>query len=385
MAMQGALPLVITVDPDRATYPLRDESLSARVHPRVAVRRTNTTEWFGAYQKLTGRGEVPFSGFANETDAPGPRQRLARFIRGNFFLPDARRGWNRHAVRAALEWIQSEAPQSIITTGPPHSTHLAGLKIKQRTGLFWVADFRDPWTEIYYNQSLSQTALARAWDTSMEAQVLRHADLVLVVSQDMHRNLVAKGVSPERIAVIPNGYEPEELEVQPAARPDCKRYLVYTGTLADSYPMDGMLTLLRHNPDVVLEVVGRVSERWFKALQSLPNAILTGYVPHHEALAKVRAADALLLVIPNIPGNEGILTGKLFEYLGSGKPILGIGPVQGDAAEMVRSAGAGLFVAGHDTAALTQWLQAALPVYSPPKAYTRSALTAEVLRLLPSA
>jgi hypothetical protein len=102
-------------------------------------------------------------------------------------------------------------------------------------------------------------------------------------------------------------------------------------------------------------------------------------------LAKVRAADALLLIIPDIPGNEGILTGKLFEYLGSGKPILGIGPVHGDAAQLVHSNGAGVFVEGHNSEAMTQWLQAALPVYSPPSAYTRSALTAEVLKLLPSA
>ena len=122
-------PTVITVDPAQATYPVRDESLLAEVPPGVRVIRTGTTEPFESYKKLTGRA-VPYGGFANE-GKPGLLQQALRFVRGNLFIPDPRRGWNRHAL-AAVEKLLAAGEQfdAVLTSSPPHSTQLIGLELQ---------------------------------------------------------------------------------------------------------------------------------------------------------------------------------------------------------------------------------------------------------------
>ncbi|MEY3711455.1 MAG: hypothetical protein RL104_238 [Bacteroidota bacterium] len=204
---------VLTVDPAYATYPLRDESLRAETHG-IRVHATRARDWFGTYQKLTRRKEVPFSGFANQAGAPGPIQRLSRWVRGNFFLPDPRRGWNRYAVDEALRQHARAPFDLVVTSGPPHSTHLIGLELQQH-GLRWWADFRDPWTDIYYYRMFYPSAWARRRDAALERQVLQRAERVLCVSDDLKRLLAGKlDGAHEKFLVVPNGYDPSDFNEQ---------------------------------------------------------------------------------------------------------------------------------------------------------------------------
>ena len=200
-------PIVLTVKPQKATYPLRDESLAKEISSEIQVFTTDTFEPFSAYKKATGRAEVPFSGFANETDKPGPRQKLAKFIRGNFFLPDARRGWNKFALVKAEYLIKKFSIDTVITTSPPHSTQLIGLHLKQKYGLKWLADFRDPWTDIYYYNELYPTAIAKYFDKKMEREVLVNANYISTVSDDMKRLLASKDpkIKADKIIVLQQG------------------------------------------------------------------------------------------------------------------------------------------------------------------------------------
>ena len=179
-------PTVITVAVDQATYPVLDESLLAEVSPDVHVIRTKTSEPFESYKKLTGRA-VPYGGFANE-GKPGLMQKALRFVRGNLFIPDPRRGWNRHAL-AAVEKLLATGEQfdAVLTSSPPHSTQLIGLELKRRHGLRWLADMRDPWTDIYYYKDLHHTLLASWLDARYERRVLTEADAVLVTSPETKR------------------------------------------------------------------------------------------------------------------------------------------------------------------------------------------------------
>ena len=170
----GVVPTVLTVDPDQATYPVRDESLLREVPAGVRVIRTATREPFGSYQKLTGRA-VPHGGFANE-GAPGFTQQALRFVRGNLFIPDPRRGWNAYALAAVEKLLREGATfDAVLTSSPPHSTQLIGLELQRRHGLCWLADLRDPWTDIYYAKDLHRTAAAAWLDARYERQVLRRA------------------------------------------------------------------------------------------------------------------------------------------------------------------------------------------------------------------
>lgn len=366
----GVKPVILTVDPEQATYPLRDESLLQDVAPNLEVIRTATSELFGTYKKASGRGEVPFSGFANETDRPGPRQILARWVRGNFFLPDPRRGWNSYAIRKALELIDSRNIRTVITTSPPHSTQLIGRALRKARGIRWIADFRDPWTDIYYYNRFYPTRLARAIDAGYERKVLEEADLVLGVSDALNRLLQAK-VSKNRdnFRALPNGFDEEDFS-GPAPEKEDGFVLTYTGTLAEQYPLDGLIRAVENLPADYrerfrLRFIGRRDEATEKRLAVLPWVERLSSTTHHEAINAMRAAHALLLVIPSIPTNEGILTGKIFEYLAAGNPVLGIGPVNGDAASLLRETGAGEMRDYHDATGLStllkNWMDGHLP------------------------
>ena len=208
LAEFGVEATVITVDPARATYPVLDESLLAEVPPAVRVIRTDTAEPFGSYQKLTGRA-VPHGGFANE-GRPSLLQQVSRFVRGNLFIPDPRRGWNRYALAAINRLLtQGETFDAVLTSSPPHSSQLIGLELKKRYGLRWLADLRDPWTDIYYTKDLHRTAPAAWLDARYENQVLTQADVVLTTSPATRRLFLDKypALPASKFQVLPNGYD----------------------------------------------------------------------------------------------------------------------------------------------------------------------------------
>ena len=356
---------VLTVDPAYATYPLRDESLTAEAEG-ITVHSTRARDWFGTYQKLTRRKEVPFSGFANQAGKPGPIQRVSRWVRGNLFIPDPRRGWNRYAVAEALKQHALKPYDLVVTSGPPHSTHLIGLEL-QRRGMRWWADFRDPWTDIYYYRMFYPSAWARRRDAELERSVLERAERVLTVSDDLKRLLASKlNGDSGKFVVVPNGYDPADFAANAPVPNNPVRTLVYTGTLTLDYPLEALYTALRtycrQHGSLKLVFAGRPAQEAKDALESLSRELplsveFKGYLPHTESVALLQGADALLLLIPELPNNRGILTGKLFEYLGSGRPIWGFGPVEGDANAILRETHAGgLYEDAHKAVdALARW------------------------------
>ena len=384
---------ILTVDPEQATYPLRDESLLEEAKP-LTVHHTPARDWFAAYQKLTRRKEVPFSGFANQAGRPGPIQRLSRFIRGNFFLPDPRRGWNGYALSKARQLHAKWPFDVIITTGPPHSTHLIGRALKRQLGIQWWADFRDPWTDIYYYDRFYPSRWARRLDARMEHSVLSESDRIITVSKDLHRLFEAKvpGAS-ERCHIMPNGYDPADFS-QEALTPNNAVYtLAYTGTLTLEYPVrlveDALRQILNSGRALRLRMAGRPAKEFEARMAHLQEEFpqfhteFLGYLPHKSSVAVLQEADALLLLIPDLPNNQGILTGKLFEYLGSGRPIWGFGPLNGDAQEILHGCQAGtLFESATEASqCLMRWMDEG-PTGASLKArnaYTRKGLASQLM------
>ena len=384
---------ILTVDPEQATYPLRDESLLDEAKP-LTVHHTPARDWFAAYQKLTRRKEVPFSGFANQAGRPGPIHRLSRFIRGNFFLPDPRRGWNGYALSKARQLHAKWPFDVIITTGPPHSTHLIGRALKRQLGIQWWADFRDPWTDIYYYDRFYPSRWARRLDARMEHSVLSESDRIITVSKDLHRLFEAKvpGAS-ERCHIMPNGYDPADFS-QEALTPNNAVYtLAYTGTLTLEYPVrlveDALRQILNSGRALRLRMAGRPAKEFEARMAHLQEEFpqfhteFLGYLPHKSSVAVLQEADALLLLIPDLPNNQGILTGKLFEYLGSGRPIWGFGPLNGDAQEILHGCQAGtLFESATEASqCLMRWMDegptgASLEARN---AYTRKGLASQLM------
>jgi glycosyltransferase involved in cell wall biosynthesis len=340
---------VLTVNTKYATYPQIDESLQDDIPENVKVFRTKSFELYSLYKKVSSNKEAPYGGFIN-TKKLDFKEKVIRFIRGNFFLPDPRRGWNRYAFRKAKELIEINDIDTIITTSPPHSTQLIGLKLKKKLNVKWVVDLRDPWTDIYYYKELYPTKVATAINKSHEKRILKYSDKIITVSNDLQRLFSSKLVGiREKIAVIPNGYDSEEfLSVDKIKQADYF-YISYIGTISDDYFIDAFITAIEHLPEEIrnklrLRFVGKISP---KLLKKFTEAELTkqleviDYVEHSKAISYMVSSAILLLIIPKIKNNKGILTGKLFEYLASCRPILFIGPTDGDAAKIIDKASAG--------------------------------------------
>ncbi|MDX5348234.1 MAG: glycosyltransferase family 4 protein [Hymenobacteraceae bacterium] len=347
----GIEPTVVTVKEDEASYPVIDNSLQQDVPDNVRVIRTSTTEPFEYYKKLTGKKEIPFGGFANDKNESFT-QKIFKFLRGNLFIPDPRVGWNRHALKAIKKLLKEEQFDAVITSSPPHSTQLIGLKLKKKfPDLKWIADMRDPWTDIYYYNELNHTALAKKLDASYEKDVIQHADAMMVVSDDMKRMFLNKAVtiSPDKIQVVPNGFDEADF-VYPSAPSKDEFIITYTGTITEVYNIEAFLkalaTVRQQNPQIKykLRFVGKIAQQVLRQIQQAglePVTEIVPYVPHEESIQYMMQSTMLLMAIPDVPNNFGIVTGKLFEYLASNKPIICIGPIHSDVDAIIDECGAG--------------------------------------------
>ena len=334
----GIEPIVLTVDPHFAAYPVLDESLCSEVSPNTQVYLTPATDYFKWYRKISGKNELPTGGIGPAQNRSLKHKAMA-FVRGNFMLPDPRRGWNSFAYKKAVQLIHEFNIDTVITTSPPHSTQLIGLKLKRQLNIRWIADLRDPWTDIYYYKQFYHTPLAKWMDKNYERKVVENADALITVSADLSRIYASKRRKniEEELHVIPNGFDEADFETS-QAQTEFEPNITYTGTLSDEYPLHGFIAALEAlEAEIKLQFVGKISQNQQERLAKTPcKTEYIAHVPHSQSIGFLKQAGILLLVIPQVENNKGIITGKFFEYLASGKPILAIGPTDGDLAQLIK-------------------------------------------------
>ena len=385
----GWEPVVFT--PENPELMARDEALLHEVSPNLKVWKLPIFEPYNLYKIFTGkRGETVKPGYISDyTDNTGnihnihnihntrntrntrnthsppdptPKQqggrkesrqpwkeRLSLFIRGNFFFPDPRCFWRRPSVRYLVKRLKEEPVDCIITTGPPHSMHLIGKDLHRKTGIPWMADFRDPWTGFYYFKHLKMLPFTVKRHKRAEQAVVSEADIVTVVSPQMRREFLP--LNPKKVEVIPNGYDESDFAVE-AKRFDGKFTITHTGLFTRDANPDRLWQALA---EIVAEneafaqalnivLVGQTDNAIKRSVEEaglLPFCRFVPYVPHLEAVAYQKGANLLLLTLKKEPESKGIITGKLFEYLAAGKPILAIGPVEGDLSEILTECNGG--------------------------------------------
>jgi glycosyltransferase involved in cell wall biosynthesis len=370
---KGWKPIIYT--PENPEYPVLDDSLTAEIHPDTAVIRRRITEPFSWYKRLTGRKESVNIGFMrSEADGPESRkEKIARWIRGNVFIPDARLLWIYPSRRFLKKIIEEEKADAVISTGPPHSMHLIALGLKKKTGVPWLADFRDPWTGIDFYDDLLLTSAADALHHRMERKVLQHADVVTTVSHQIKQELVKKGADGAKTFVIPNGYDEQDLPDAGSIAAQASETRVETFTLLHSgslVPSRNPVSLwkalalcCKKNDEfrrrLRIRLVGSVDgsvHQSLKAEDLLPNVEILPYKPHKEAFKELMRADVLLLLINRTANAEGFLSGKVFEYLLTGRPVLCVGPEKGEAAGLLRETAAGVSHAFDDVTGLQKRL-----------------------------
>ncbi|MBF9254995.1 glycosyltransferase family 4 protein [Pontibacter sp. 172403-2] len=347
----GIIPTILTVDEKQASYPLLDNTLLDEVPEGLEVYKTATSEPFEYYKKLSGKKEIPYSGFANQESEDSFLDKVFKFVRGNLFIPDARVGWNKHALKKAGELLKDGRYRAIITTSPPHSTQLIGLKLRKKYNLKWIADLRDPWTNIHYYDQLYHTQLAKSVDEKYERQVLAEADAIIVTSEDTKRLFLNKpvSISADKIHVIPNGFDEDDFRY-PSVPPKDTFLITYAGTITENYNIDVFLKVMAHLLSVHSEInyklrfVGKVSEGIKQRIEKAGVLGITEfipYVPHDQAIKYLMESTALLLAMADVPSVYANVPGKLFEYLASNKQIICLGPVHSDTDHIIDECGAG--------------------------------------------
>lgn len=344
----GVQPVVYI--PENPTYPLVDEGLLNEVSPEAVIVKKRITEpyaWASVFSK--GNTKKISSGIIPDKKKQSALQSLMLWVRGNLFIPDARVLWVKPSVTFLTEYIQENNINTIITTGPPHSLHLIGLGLKEKLNIKWIADFRDPWTTIGYHKELKLSASAAKKHKDLESRVLNTANTVLVTSPTTKKEFEALTTKP--IAVITNGYDVENIAKQPL---DDKFTLAHIGSfLSERNPQalwQAIAELITENQTFAqqfqLKLIGAVSREVLDSIaqNGLNNYVNNlGYVPHAEAVAHQRRSQVLLLVEIDREETKCIIPGKLFEYMVSDRPILGIGPDGADMAEIIRNTNTGIF------------------------------------------
>ncbi len=358
----------------------------------VKVYSTRAINYFGIYKKDTSK--IPSAGFANSVDNTF-KGKVFRFIRGNFFIPDPRKGWNKYAFKQACVLIEKEGIKNIITTSPPHSTQLIGLKIKEKyPSVNWIADLRDPWTDIYYYKQFYPGFISKWIDLKYEKNVLKKADKIITVGASLKNlfSLKVKGIE-NKTEVITNGYDADDFAGIPSTSPSMFT-VTYVGTLSDVYPVEGFLNALNSfkekGNEFVFRFIGAVSENQKELIRSKianSESEFISYVNHATAIEYMMKTSVLLLIIPDHSSNKSILTGKLFEYIASGKPIICLGPEDGDAAEIIRNTGNGRTFSYSDSEEISKYILSIVSEISvtdvkSAKAFSRLELTRKIIPLL---
>lgn len=338
----GIDPLVLTVR--NPTYSITDETLENDIPEGLPVYKSRSFEPFAIYAALSSKDISDVAKPTTRlTKTSGIISKLASWIRANLFIPDARVGWLLTARSKASDIARDHGIDAVVTSGPPHSVHFVGKHLKKRFGIRWIADFRDPWSRIYYNQLLPRTKPARKLDLSLERSVLREADEVPVISPSMKQ--LQNEIYERDYVVITNGFDHEDFEAaagSPSTRQNGPFTIRHVGSIGESSVPAGLFRALSELPGSLewrLELIGNIHAEVDALIgrYGLEDKVaLKPYIPHVEAIAAMNSADLLLLIIPDTEYNELILTGKLFEYIGSRRPVMLIGPRDGDACRILR-------------------------------------------------
>jgi glycosyltransferase involved in cell wall biosynthesis len=347
----GWQPVICT--PENPDPSVIDESLLQEVPPEAEILKVPIWEPYDLYRTLTGKPKTARfkAGHISEASQGSWKDKLSVFIRGNFLIPDPRVFWVNPAVRFLKNYLKENPVDLVVSTGPPHSMHLVALKLKKHFPTPWLADFRDPWTDIDFYHQLKLTWLADKIHHRLEKKVLRSADVVTVVSPDIKRTTEA--LCGRKVHVVYNGYDP--------------------GDYGNTDPVDDHFFIISHfgafnrdrNPSALWKALAEKASEFpaFKEklkirligqndeqiLHEIRQSGLSGqielysHINHKAGLKQLGQSAVLLLPLNNAPNAMGILPGKMFEYIALCRPILAIGPSGSDCESIILKAEAGYY------------------------------------------
>lgn len=401
---EGWQPVIYT--PENPEQLAVDHSLEAEIPAEAEILKTRITEPYALYRNLLKR-----SGHSKEAVEVNPVnaqkkslfQKAAMWVRGNLFRPDPRCLWIRPSVRFLTEYLKNHPVDMIVSTGPPQSMHLIGREVALRTGIPWVADFRDPWTKIFYFKHLSMSKATERWHHEMEKAVLDDASAVVAVSPLVQQEFQSMTDTP--VHLITNGFDlsdyPEEGCCDAAGGKDREFVIAHTGLFAaDGNPevlWDVLKEKCSHDIDfrklLRIKLIGKTDRQIIEKMEEAglkENLEDMGYQPHNIAVEQQRAASVLILPLRKEPEYKAVLPGKLFEYMASRRPVLGIGQPDGAMAMILNQTGVGKVFDWNDRNAVKEFIDSCWSLHLEGRlvmkdadisGFTRQALTHQMVQL----
>ncbi|GAB0157570.1 glycosyltransferase family 4 protein [Chryseobacterium sp. Alg-005] len=376
----GWKPIIYT--PENPSYPLLDESLVKDVPENIEIVKTKIWEPYQLAEKLNKSNKKFKAGQFDVGKNQSWKSKLSIWVRGNFFIPDARVFWVKPSVKFLEQYLKEHKIDVVVTSGPPHSLHLIGLQLKKKMpNLKWIADFRDPWTEISYYQHLKLTKSSDKKHRQLESEVFKNANVTLATSYTDAENFRKAGANA---VCITNGFDETDAST-PLSMTESKIAksqnseiiahknrpqtftLSYIGVLEQLRNPENLWKaldeLVKTNPDFAnsfaLKFAGRVDDKILNSIEnsSLKKHVLNlGYLSHDKAIEEMQSSD--LLLITNFPNesSKGIIPGKIFEYLATGKQILSFGPDQADVSKILEQTQAGKHFSYNDSESIKKFI-----------------------------
>ena len=392
----GIEPIIYT--PENPTYPLIDEAIADDLPADLQIIKQPIWEPYGLASLFSKKKTQKISAGIIPRKKVSVLEKLMLWIRGNLFIPDARKFWVKPSVKYLATYIREQDIETIITTSPPHSVHLIGYQLKKQLPyLQWISDFRDPWTTIGYYKDLRLTRWADARQHYWEKEVLQLSDKIITTSFKTQRDFQKLTDTP--ITVITNGYDLETTVTPPLSE---KFLIAHIGSLlSDRNPKilwEVLAEMVCEVPyfadDFSLCFAGKVSEEIEEEIHNqglTPYYTYKGYISHQQAVQLQKSSQVLLLIEIDSEDTQGIIAGKLFEYIVSERPIIAIGPKDWDVTPILTETQTGTFVGYEDKPLLKQQLEAyyqqfkAGTLSTTPQGierYSRKALTEQLARLI---
>ena len=325
-------PIIYT--PSNPKYPSIDESLLKDVNPEIEVIKKPIFEPFGnLFSKIRKKG-IPKKKDQSIFD------KFLIYLRGNLFIPDSRIFWVNSSVGFLSKYILENNIESIITTGPPHSLHLIGLKLKSILNISWYADFRDPWTKINYHKKLKLSLRSKKKHLQLENKVLSLCDRIIVTSNKLLKEY--NEITETPISLITNGFDYQKLQLEL----DEKFSITHIGRLLPERNPKILWNALKElctinknfKNNLKINFIGNVSENLRKEIKTnnLENSVVYhNYIKYNDTIPYLIKSQILLLIESDDKESSYAIPAKIFEYINSGRPIIAIGPKDSEIKQII--------------------------------------------------
>lgn len=346
----GWEPIIFTAEDAELSLP--DESLLKQIPDGIETLRAPIWEPFDLYKKLLGKkkDEKVQPGLLRQSNSKSFMYELTLWIRGNVFIPDAKMFWKKPSVKVLSEYLNNNEVDAIVSTGPPHTTHMIAKSIKQKFHIPWLADFRDPWTNVDFYHKLKLSKWADKRHHQLEKSVLREADQTVTVTWSWADDFNKMG--EKKVEVVTNGFDPVDFENNANYTLSKQFRITHIGSMNEDRNPPVLWEVLADlskevegfKNDLEVSLIGPVDFSVFELAKQNgleENVQHTKHIPHSKVIGELCKSQVLLLPLNNTPNIDGVVPGKLFEYIGAQRPIICIGKPTGDAAKIIKETKAG--------------------------------------------